>query len=306
MRRIPIRFAFVSLLVRALVLLLLAALVFSARGRAQSLNWEGEIGVFVTPLAYTPPSEEGGFTLPIVSYHYLDGGPVLGGFHQISVTMGALHRIEFGYTRDLHQDGSNAAFSPLWGSGFNIVHGKVNLWEEGQNWVPSISAGFVVRSQVPNVGGILENKNLTNEDFYLVATKTVIHFPKVPLVFSAGVKGTNASLLGLAGNSPDYEARAFGSAGFALTGPGRSTILLGAEVLQQPHHVEGLPGIGIPTSLTYAVRIVPGGALPMHGWGVQSPRLTVDFGVAQIAGQVAPGINLQARHQFALGVSYGF
>jgi hypothetical protein len=43
-----------------------------------------------------------------------------------------------------------------------------------------------------------------------------------------------------------------------------------------------------------------------HGWGVESPRLTVDFGVAQVAGNVAPGINLQARHQFALGITYGF
>src|SRR5580704_5790652 len=103
-----------------------------------------------------------------------------------------------------------------------------------------------------------------------------------------------------------HEARLFGAAAFALKGPGRSTILLGSEVLQEPHRVQGLPGIGIPTTLTYVARVVPGGALPMHGWGVESPRLTVDFGVAQVAGNVAPGINLQARHQFALGITYGF
>jgi hypothetical protein len=91
-----------------------------------------------------------------------------------------------------------------------------------------------------------------------------------------------------------------------LKGPGRSTVLLASEFLQEPHHVEGLPGIGIPTTLTYAVRFVPGGALPMHDWGVESPRLTFDFGVAQVAGEVAPGINLQARHQFAMGITYGF
>jgi hypothetical protein len=44
----------------------------------------------------------------------------------------------------------------------------------------------------------------------------------------------------------------------------------------------------------------------MHDWGVESPRLTFDFGVAQVAGEVAPGINLQARHQFAMGITYGF
>ena len=288
------------------VLVFLLVLICCDHTCAQSLDWEGQIGVFVTPLAYAPSSEENRFTLPIVSYHFLNGGSVLGNFHQISVTMGGFNRIEFGYTRDLHQQGSNSSFSPFWGSGFNIVHGKIVIWEEGTNWVPQISAGFVVRSQDPNVGGILQNKNLTNADVYLVATKTVTYFENLPLVFNVGVKGTNASLLGLAGNSPDFEARAFGAAGFALKGPGHSTILLGAEAMQEPHHVQGVPRIVIPTTLTYAVRIVPGGALPMHGWGVQSPRLTIDLGIAQIAGEAAPGINLEARHQFALGLSYGF
>jgi hypothetical protein len=273
--------------------------------RGQSLNWEGQTGVFVTPLAYTLPSPDNKFAPPVVSYHYLNGGSVLGGFHQISVSVGGLRRIEFGYTRNLHQGGSTPGLSALWGSGFNIAHGKVNLWEEDRNWVPTVSVGFVVRSQIRNVNGVIGNKNLTNGDVYAVATKTVTHFKKVPLVFNFGVKGTNASILGIAGNAPDFGARVFGAAAFALKGPGHSTILLGSEALQEPRHVEGLPGIVIPTTLTYAVRIVPGGALPMHGWGVESPRLTIDFGVAQAAGEVAPGINLQARHQFAMGITYG-
>jgi hypothetical protein len=62
----------------------------------------------------------------------------------------------------------------------------------------------------------------------------------------------------------------------------------------------------VPTTITYAARIVPGGALPLRGWAVETPRLTIDLGVAQIAGTVAPGVNLEARHQFAFGVSYGF
>jgi hypothetical protein len=225
---------------------------------------------------------------------------------QISVTIGGFRRFEFVYTRDLHQDGNTAGLSSLWTSGFNAFHGKVNFLEENREWIPTISAGFIVRSQVHNVGGVTQNKDYTNADFYVVATKTVTDFKKLPLVFNFGVKGTNASILGLAGNAPGYEARVFGAAAFALKGPGRSTILLGSEVLQEPHRVQGLPGIGIPTTLTYVARVVPGGALPMHGWGVESPRLTVDFGVAQVAGNVAPGINLQARHQFALGITYGF
>ncbi len=136
--------------------------------------------------------------------------------------------------------------------------------------------------------------------------KTITRFRKLPLVFNAGFKATNASLLGLAGNAPGYSGRAFGAAGFAFKGPGRSTILLGSEVLQQPRSIEGLPGAVMPATITYAVRIVPSGALPIHGWGVEKPKLTLDFGVAQAAGNIMPGVNLQARHQFAFGISYGF
>jgi hypothetical protein len=273
---------------------------------AQSLNWEGQTGVFVTPLAYAVPSTERGFGKPVVAYHYLDAGGVLGGFHQVSVTIGAFTRVEFGYTRNLHQDGGTADLSNLWGNGFNTFHGKVNVLREGQSWLPALSVGFVARSQVHNVGGVLQNKDTTNEDFYVVATKTAMGIRKLPLVFNFGFKVTNASLLGLVGNAPSYQGRLFGAAAFALRGPGRSTILLGSEVLQEPRRVQDLPGIVVPTTITYAVRIVPSGALPLHSWGVESPRLTIDLGIAQAAGRVAPGINLQARHQFALGVSYGF
>src|SRR6266702_2653714 len=145
-----------------------------------------------------------------------------------------------------------------------------------------------------------------NANFYAVATKTVTQIRNLPLVFNVGFKATNASLLGLAGNAPAYEGRLFGAVAFALKGPGRSTILLGSEVLQQPRSVQDLPAAVVPTTITYAVRIVPAGALPLHGWGVESPKLTIDFGVAQAAGNVLPGVNLQARHQLALGVSYGF
>src|ERR1700733_3089649 len=81
---------------------------------AQALNWEGQTGVFVTPLAYTVPSSDSGISMPVVAYHYLNAGPVLGGFNQASVTVGALGRLEFGYTRDIHQDGSTAGLSNLW------------------------------------------------------------------------------------------------------------------------------------------------------------------------------------------------
>ncbi len=273
---------------------------------AQSLNWEGQTGVFVTPLAYTVPSSETTFSEPVVAYHYLDAGPVLGGFHQLSVALGAFSRVEFGYTRNVHQDGTTAGMSNLWSSGFNVFHGKFNFLRESRTWRPALSVGFVARSQVQNVGGVIQEKNTANADFYLVATKTVTYVRKLPLVFNLGWKATNASLLGLAGNAPAYEGRLFGAAAFALRGPRGSTVMLGSELLQEPRRIQGLPDAVVPTTITYAVRIVPGGTLPLRGWETESPRLTIDLGLMQAAGNVAPGINLQARHQFALGISYGF
>ena len=273
---------------------------------AQSLNWEGQTGVFVTPLAYTVSTSDARLSLPVVSYHYLNAGPVLGNFHQVSVTMGAFNRVEFGYTGNLHQDGSTTGLSGLWSGGFNAFHGKVNLFRERRAGLPALSVGFVARTQVRNVGGVIQGHDTNNQDFYVVATKTITRFPKLPLVFNAGFKATNASLLGLAGNATGYSGRGFGAAGFAFKGPGRSTVLLGSEVLQEPRSIQGLPGAVIPTTITYAVRIVPAGALPIHGWGVETPKLTLDFGLAQAAGNIMPGVDLHARHQFAFGISYGF
>ena len=266
---------------------------------AQSLNWEGQTGVFITPLAYTASSPNNGFGKPIVAYHFLDAGPVLGTFHQASVTVGLLGRIEFGYTRTIHGDGSTAGLSPLWTSGFNTVHGKVNVVSENaakKKWVPAISAGFVARTQVRNVGGVIANKDTTNGDLYVVASKTVTQVKHLPLVFNLGYKGTNASVFGLAGNAPGFTGRVFGAGAFVLNGPGKSTLIFGSEFAQEPRGVQNLPGAIVPTTITYAARIVP---LAEHR------KFNVDFGVAQAAGTIEPGVNLRARHQFALGISYG-
>ena len=273
---------------------------------AQSLNWEGQTGVFVTPLAYLVPSQDQGFGRPVVAYHYLNAGRVVGGFHQASVTMGVFNRLEFGYTRNFHEEGAAPGLSTLWSSCFNSFHGKLNFIRERRTWRPAISLGFVVRSQVQNVGGVIQGRKTTNQDFYAVVTKTVTQIRKLPLVFNVGYKATNASLLGLVGNATAYKGRLFGTAAFALKGPRRCTILLGSEFLEEPKEVQGLPGVVVPATITYAIRIIPSGALPLHSWGVESPKLTIDLGVAQAAGSIAPGVDLQARHQFALGISYGF
>jgi len=130
---------------------------------------------------------------------------------------------------------------------------------------------------------------------YVVATKTITQTRKLPIVLNAGYKATNASVLGLAGNAPGYKGRAFGAAAFVLKGPAKSTVILGSEVLQEPRDVQYLPRAVVPTTITYAARIVP----------LAERKFNIDFGVAQAASQILPGANLYARHLFALGISYG-
>lgn len=264
---------------------------------AQNLNWDGQTGGFVTPFAYTAPSGMG-LGRPAVAFHYLGAGPVVGGYYQASTTVGLLKRLEFGYTHAWHQAGTTAGLSQLWSGGFNTVHGKVNMVSEnlGHKWVPAVSAGFVVRSQVRNVGGMIGDRDTHNGDIFLVATKTVTQVKGLPLLFSGGIRGTNASVYGLTGNATAFQGRVFGAAAFVVSGP-RSTLIFGSEVAQQPRRLEGLPEVVVPTTLTYFARVVP---------KIESVKMNIDFGVAQVAGTAMPGVNLRARHQFAIGVSYQF
>jgi len=290
---------------RPAMLIALFVLFFTAHAaQAQSLGYEGPTGIFVTPLASTAASPANGFGHPVVAYHVLAGGPVIGTWNTVSVTEGFAKRFEVGYTREIHAEGDTADLSPLWTEGFNIFHGKANILDENHGkspWVPALSIGGIVRTNVRNVGGEISGKDTTNGDIYLVATKIVTQTKKVPLVLNAGVRGTNASLWGLGGNAPGFEARAFGALGFVLTGPGKSTIILASEVAQQPRRIDvgGTPSFDIPASVDYAARIVP---LPKR-------KLNIDFGILQAAGriQTTPSpVDLKARARFAFGISYGF
>ena len=283
------------------IVVLLALSFATHTTQAQSLGYEGPTGIFVTPLAATAASPVHGAGHPVVAYHLLAGGPVIGTFNTVSITEGFAKRFEAGYTREIHAQGDTASLSPLWTEGFNVIHGKANILDEnhGKNpWVPALSIGGIVRTNVRNVGGEIDAKDTNNGDIYLVATKVVTQTKKVPLVLNAGVRGTNASLWGLGGNAPEFAAKVFGALGFVLTGPGKSTIILASEVAQQPRHsdVGGTPSFDIPTSVDYAARIVP----------LAKRKLNIDFGVLQAAGRIAPGVDLKARARFAFGVSYGF
>jgi hypothetical protein len=267
--------------------------------RAQNIGWEGETGVFVTPLAYTAESPANGVGRPLVAFHYLDGGGVLGDFFEVSATEGAFKRLEFGYTRPMHTEGGNPSLSPLWHNGFNVIHGKVNVVAEnaGKNaWIPAISVGFMERSQVHNVGGALLNKDTTNGDIYVVASKTITQTKVLPLILSGGVRRTNAELWGMGGNASAWTTRAFGAAGFVVKLPKKASVVFAAEMSQQPKHPDQLPTAIIPTTLTYCMRLAP----------APGSKLNIDFGVAQIAGKIAPGVDLKARARVGLQISYGF
>jgi hypothetical protein len=284
---------------------LVVAVGAATPSHAQALGWEGETGVFVTPLAYTA-SAENEKVHPVVAYHYLNAGPVIGDFHEASVEVGIGKRLEFGYTHEFHTFGGDANLSPLWQNGFDIFNGKVMLVPENygkQKWVPALSAGFVARPNVRNVGNFTQQYGtnpqsmggMSNGDVYVVASK-VVPLKPIPIILNAGVRGTNAVLWGMAGNAPDWQARAFGAVAFVFKGPAKSTIILGSEAAQQPHHPVNFPSLNIPTTLTYCVRLIPS---PKY-------KLNFDAGVAQIAGQVMPTANLKARHQIAVQMSYGF
>jgi hypothetical protein len=285
-------------MLRILGITLAVLLLGSCWLQAQNLGWEGETGVFVTPLAYTAGAE-GKIAEPVVGFHFFNAGPVIGQFYEPSITVGLGKRFEVGYTGDIHVEGGNAVLSPLWHNSFNIFHGKAILFPENfhkQQWVPAISVGFMARTQVHNVGGAMMNENTSNGDVYLVATKTITQTKPIPIVLSGGVRGTNAELWGMGGNAPNWQARGFAAVAFVLKGPKSSTIAPAFELSQQPHHPDQLPYANIPTTLVYAVRFTPS---PSH-------KLNFDFGIAQVAGEISPGVNLQARSQVGVQVAYGF
>lgn len=266
---------------------------------AQGLNWEGQTGAFVTPFAYTISSPQSGVGKPEAGFHYLNAGEIIGHNLQASVTAGAFKRLEFGYTRSFNAGGNVAGLSPLFDKGFNAFHAKLNVVPENagkQNWMPAISVGGIVRSQVEHVGGAIAGKSTTNGDVYVVATKTVTKIKKLPFLVNFGYKATNSSLFAIAGNAPAWRGRAFGAVGFVVPGPGKSTLVFGSEFAQQPRDITGLPGAVMPTTLTYFVRVLPKKEIP----------LALDFGIAQAAGKIMPGVDLKARAQFAMGISYRF
>lgn len=277
--------------------------LFAPSSQAQ-LTWEGQTGGLLTPFAYTADSPARGLGHPEVAFHYMNAGPVMGNEFQASITFGFLKIGEVGFTRSFQAEGNTPELGPLFDNGFDISHVKFRLIPEDfhdAKFVPAIAAAAVVRTQVRRISEVEEHENTSATDFDLIATKTIDEI-RVPIVLNIGVKLTNASLMGLAANSPNWSAEAFGAGVFEFRAPKHIKLLLGAEFLQQPRHFKEVPGqffatsATVPTTLCYWVRIKPGSNSPVQ----------FDFGVVQLGGNLGPDWNIQARHQSTAGISYHF
>ncbi len=276
----------------------LILLVVSVTGgvRAQSLNWEGQVGGVMTPFAYVVESKDAGISLPAAAFHLLSGGDVVGTHYYGSLTVGFLNRAEVGYSRAAITTAAEEDSHPLtslFDRGFNIIHGKVILLKEDSSGLslPAISAGFVTRFQQEHIEGGLGSAT-KNGDIYVVVTKTSDLIQFAPVVLSGGVKVTNASLMGLAGNAPEWAWRGFVFGGINLG----SRLLLGAEFMQQPEQIEFLAGADLPATISFLARLVPD----------PKSRLSIDAAVIRAGDEIGDDLNIKADNRFSFGLSYRF
>lgn len=300
----------------AAAVLLLATPLLSA----QSLTLEGQTGGFVTPTAYVVPvAKHHFFSHPAVGYYFIDANNVIGNLHTFSILEGFGNRAEVGYTRTVHTEGNSPEFSSLWHfAGMNVFNGKVVAVkdDEGTPLTPGLAVGFVVRTGDKFVSGAIGQamgeplKSYTNGDVYIVATKSWLHRP-VPFIANLGFKATNASILGIGGQSTRFQGRLFGGLGLPIPMPFKTVLIPAAGFQQQPPHSVNLGNIlvngggRLPTTMDYAVRFTQR----------DNPHFAVGIGVGQVAGMigdtevVTPAgpeivpVNLQARS--VLGISVG-
>lgn len=313
LRRIP------SLAVAALA----AAVLFAAPHiQAQNLTLEGQTGGFITPTAYVVYSaKDHGFSHPAVGWHFVNAGSVIGKINTFSIEEGFANRAEAGYTRSVHKEGSDPTFSSLWHyAGMNIFNGKVVAVKDGQGspFTPGLAAGFVVRTGDKFVSGALNQeetgtlKSYTNEDVYVVATKTWLHAP-LPFLANFGWKATNATIYGIGGQSTRFSGRLFGGLGIPFKIVHNIVAVPAVGFTQEPPNVKNLDAIlfppgskpHIPTTLDYAIRITQ----------KDKPHFAFDAGVGHVAGTIGTTavptpsgplfipIDLKARAVFGMGLS---
>ena len=261
----------------------------------QSLSWEGQTGGIFTPFAHIADSPQDGFGRPVVAFHVLDAGSVLGFHFQTSVTVGLLDLLEVGLTRSSVSSVGSEPVASLFDRGFTTVHAKVKIRVDGgaSSLAPEISAGGLYRWQKEHIGAdIIPSDPTQNGDLYLVATKILSLSKKVTLLVNAGARATKASFFGVAGNTPSWEVRAFGSGSLLLS----DHLALGGEIVQQPAHLDAYPSAELPSTVAIFGRVFPTG----------SRRFGLDVAVVRIAGQIGAGLDLKAENRMAGGISFHF
>jgi hypothetical protein len=286
-------------LFQALLLALFTSLIVPSSAFAQALTMDGQSGIFFQPWADVVPSPQRKIGAPTIAYHAVTASPVAGDYFNVSLEEGYGNWLEFGYTRGNHTDGGDPSYSQLFNyAGMNTFNVKAKVIAGGAHksaWLPVVAVGGVLRTNVPYISQTFAKKNATNGDIYGVATKLVVFKKKLPLLFSAGVRGTNAEVYGYGGNATNWQARAFGALSVPI--PFRRVLLSPTiEVDQEPHHLAYVTYANIPTTLIYAVRITP----------VSDARWTVDIGTGHVGSDVAPGINLKANNALALALDFRF
>lgn len=291
----------IEALVRLAFVALLAGVIASApkQAAAQALTMDGSSGVFFQPWAYVVPSAAGKFNGPTLAYHAVTAGPVAGDYFNVSVEEGYGSWLEFGYTRDNHTDGGNPTFSPLFNeAGMNIFNFKAKVVPEDyrkRKWIPAVAVGGVVRTKDGFVSQASAKTDATNADLFGVATKLVVIDRKLPLLLSAGVRGTNAEVYGYGGNAINWQARTFGA--LAIPIPVKHVLVAPTvEIDQEPHHLKYVEYANIPTTEVYAVRISD---YPKQKWAI-------DIGTGHVASSVYPGVGLKANNALAVAFDYRF
>jgi hypothetical protein len=276
---------------RLLAAAAVSGVTLCASAHAQSLNWDGQTGGVFAPSATVAESPAGRVGPPVIAFHWINGGDVVSDHFSISLTIGIAGRVEAGVSRAAIASGEEGGLGSLFDRGFTRFHGKVRVVDEnaGGRPVPAVSVGAIARWQQAHLEGAA-GVATQNGDVYVAVTKTLPAGDRVAIAVTGGVKATNASLFGLAGNSPDWTARGFAAGSVALG----ERLELGAEFVQQPGEIEGVAASDLPATLAYFARIFP------------VERLSVDVALVRLAGDIAPGFDAGAESRLTLGVGYRF
>jgi hypothetical protein len=265
-----------------------ALLTCPAPSSAQSLNWDGQTGGLVTPFATVVDSPVKRLGRPLASFMWLDAGPIIGQRFQIAITEGVGGFVEFGYVKSA-LSGETTGLAELFDRGFQNVHGKARVFgSRDAMGAPAVAIGGRYAWQV---NSLTDAAPLRTGDVYAIITKGFAAGDQVKVLLNGGVKFTNASLLSIGGNAPDWCVCGFAAGTVAV----KDYLAFGAEILQQPQAIQGLETADIPPTVTAFLRVMP-----------VANRLSLIVSFVRLAGEVAPGVDLEATARFAVGATFRF